>query len=569
MERSAAASRALLCPEILVEIFDYLTPGRPLDENALPKDRVRRREAQRTLARAARVCHAFSGPALSVLWRVTDGLVSLLSILPSFTRHADKSYVLTRDVSDAEWARFQEYAWRVRELYTSGDKHISPWVWTFLSRRCTAGFSLIPQLQRLESLRVSASEPGRIVLLTPTLRHLVLSVEPALSGTEEAQHIITTVMEVAQKVCIPHLASLRITSHGYLTASMQPVLPPWPQLSHLQELEIMTSFLLDAEILQTLSGFSGLRKLTVSARLLFDVTALPITRPRSPFSALRDLKIIGAPRVCAIFLEAVAPVQLDSLALRFTEWHLMPQDDPELALLMAALTTTATRALRRLEFAFASYQLPTSLLEVVQPALALDGLTHVTFRMDKLQDSLPVTDAALCTMAQAWPNLVDFEMSFGESDGDEEDLAIDDPPSAQALILFAQRHPRLVRLVWPYVCMTEPFGLPELRTVPLLDHGLQVFRTSLVEKDGLPKHRAYAMLLDRLFPNLDLSDADAQYPGTKMMYYRERHQNWHDVEQLLLAIQDGRRGAHRLPVSPSAPIQVAAVEDVAAGNGDA
>ncbi|KAI0352065.1 hypothetical protein OH77DRAFT_1517749 [Trametes cingulata] len=54
MERTSASARALLCPEILVEIFDYLTPGRPLDENALPRERIRRREAQQTLARAAR-----------------------------------------------------------------------------------------------------------------------------------------------------------------------------------------------------------------------------------------------------------------------------------------------------------------------------------------------------------------------------------------------------------------------------------------------------------------------------------------------------------------------------------
>ncbi|KAI0366735.1 hypothetical protein BV20DRAFT_628981 [Pilatotrama ljubarskyi] len=304
------------------------------------------------------------------------------------------------------------------------------------------------------------------------------------------------------------------------------------------------------QILQTLSGFSSLRKLTLSARLPFEVTALQITRPIPAFPTLRDLKIIGRPRVCSIFLEAVAPVQLESLALEFTEWLLALQDDPEVAFLNAALTTTTTRALRRLRFTFSSYQLPGSLLEIAQPTRALDGLTHVAFRINKLEDGLPVTGTALCTMAQAWPNLVDFEMSIGESNGDDEDLDIDDPPTARALIQFAERHPRLVRLVWPYVCMAESFELPELRTVPLLDHGLQVFRTSLVEKDGLPKHRAYAMLLDRLFPNLDLSDADARYPGTKMMFYRERHQNWHDVEQLLLAIQDGRK-------------------DVAAENGDA
>lgn len=95
--QSSAACKALRCQEILVEIFDYLSPGRP-DEDALPKERLHRREAQKALARAARVCHAFSVPALNVLWRVTDSLTALLSVLPSFTLLPAKQYVrLTPD----------------------------------------------------------------------------------------------------------------------------------------------------------------------------------------------------------------------------------------------------------------------------------------------------------------------------------------------------------------------------------------------------------------------------------------------------------------------------------------
>ncbi len=90
--QSSAACKALLCQEILTEIFDYLSPGRP-DEDALPKERLHRREAQKALARAARVCRALSGPALDVLWRVTDSLTALLSIIPSFTLLPSKQLV--------------------------------------------------------------------------------------------------------------------------------------------------------------------------------------------------------------------------------------------------------------------------------------------------------------------------------------------------------------------------------------------------------------------------------------------------------------------------------------------
>ncbi|KAI0352060.1 hypothetical protein OH77DRAFT_1409962 [Trametes cingulata] len=552
MERTSASARALLCPEILVEIFDYLTPGRPLDENALPRERIRRREAQQTLARAARVCHAFSGPALNVLWRVTDGLVSLLSVLPCFTfriaRHS-KSY---RDVSDAEWARLQQYAWRVRELYTAGDKQISPWVWTFLARRCPSGIGLIPRLQRLESLQVSPTEPGRIILLSPTLRHLVISAEPSPSHVvmDEAEHIANTVMDVVRKVCIPHLDSLRIVSLTHLPIAVETLVSPWTQLSHLQELEIACTYPVEADMLQTLATFPQLRKLTLSTAVYVDTSLIqPPNRPTPAFPALQELKLIGRARVTPLYLERIAPTSLTSLSLKFTEWPSALQDDAELTQLKTALTATATRALRRLEFTFAARHFPSDILEIVQPVLPLDGLTHIALRIEKLQEFFPLTETTLCAMATAWPNLVDFEISVAESDGDDHDLDVEDPPTAQSLILFAEQHPKLVRLVWPYVCMTVIRTLPELRAVPLLDHGLQVFRTSIVEKAPMPTYRAYAMLLDRLFPNLDLTDADIRYPAaTKLTYFRERHGNWYDVEQLLLAIQEGRRGSHRLPV---------------------
>ena len=85
-------TKALLCQEILLEIFEYLSPGSP-DALAFPKDRASRREAQRSLARLARVCSAFSAPALNVLWRVTDDLIHLLAILPSFKLVRHKTYV--------------------------------------------------------------------------------------------------------------------------------------------------------------------------------------------------------------------------------------------------------------------------------------------------------------------------------------------------------------------------------------------------------------------------------------------------------------------------------------------
>ena len=78
--------------EVFSEIFEYLDPGTvtPTTSRRECTDRCVR---QRTLARLARTCQGFTGPALNVLWRVIDGLVALFSILPSFQCVNGKNYV--------------------------------------------------------------------------------------------------------------------------------------------------------------------------------------------------------------------------------------------------------------------------------------------------------------------------------------------------------------------------------------------------------------------------------------------------------------------------------------------
>lgn len=84
------------CYEIAAAVFECLSPGpRLMDDDPRPNKR-RRKTAQRTLASAARVCHAFSSPALDVLWRIVDDIVHLLEIFPSFRKELNQNrYVST------------------------------------------------------------------------------------------------------------------------------------------------------------------------------------------------------------------------------------------------------------------------------------------------------------------------------------------------------------------------------------------------------------------------------------------------------------------------------------------
>lgn len=442
---------------------------------------------------------------------------------------------MTRDVTDAEWAHFQEYARRVRVLYSRSEDQISPSVWIFFARRCPDGHSLIPRLQELDALDVSPAEPGRILLLSPTLRHLALTITHTSHRIAESSPIIDTVMELVQKISVPNLVGLRVTA-ATTDLPFNPDIMPYTRLAHLQELEILSSCLFDKDSLQALLAFPNLRKLTVNPKFLGDMAGDELT---PGLHALLDLKIIGFPDVVSRFLQWTSPPTLESLAIDYIDWVLNPGVPETLPL------KSATKTLRRLKISFASYLLPSSLLEVMRPILELDGMTHISITIDHLEMELPVTETELLTMADAWPNLVEFEIDVKEIDGGDDVLDYNGRPSPRSLITFAEHHPRLVRLVWPFVETFDASGIRDMQNAPALDHGLQVFRSCIVRDDGLPKHREFATFVDRLFPNLDLSDV--QYPVlAKSHYGRQRFKRWCEVEQFLLAIHTGRQSRSRL-----------------------
>ncbi len=87
---SLAVQRVVASPAIMAQIFAQLSPGwnhvkdpNNADYEDGDEDECEDRASCRSaLAGCARVCRAFSSPALDVQWRVLDDVVALLKILP-------------------------------------------------------------------------------------------------------------------------------------------------------------------------------------------------------------------------------------------------------------------------------------------------------------------------------------------------------------------------------------------------------------------------------------------------------------------------------------------------------
>ncbi|KAG8985685.1 hypothetical protein FRB94_001943 [Tulasnella sp. JGI-2019a] len=117
---------------------------------------------------AARVCRAWSSPALDQTWREIPGVFPLLALLAPMTV-ADGKWGFSSDVSLADWDRFEQYARRVRilkQLNSMHDQRV-----TNISEEAFAAFLLHrpegPILPHLKAIHCVAHKPNTLLQLLP------------------------------------------------------------------------------------------------------------------------------------------------------------------------------------------------------------------------------------------------------------------------------------------------------------------------------------------------------------------------------------------------------------------
>ena len=361
-------------------------------------------------------------------------------------------------------------------------------------------------------------------------------------------------LQVARITTVPHLSSLRILESYDVTPDPREEALPYAQLSHLQDLEILQMIIVDEALVTALLAFPSLRKLELAMKL----EMLPGAESKLPtgFHTLRHLRITGMPDHLSRFLVATSPMHLEFLGLNALDWSDDITVENAISHIESALNHLEHAKTPRFELKFDSlFTSFPSITDGFVCALAFDYLTHVAIKIPDFEE-FAMTDAELATLTAGWPNLIEFELSVENLElGLIYHLAERSLPSAKTLVRFAQRHPRLVRLVLPFIALPNIPHWPwsevwhSLADFPVCGHGLRELRVSTMDEAPLPLFRALAMLVDRLFPNLDL--ADVRYPdrSTNDVEYM----NWCQVEQMLLALRIGRTEAHRMALLGDTP----------------
>ncbi|TFK32572.1 hypothetical protein BDQ12DRAFT_499932 [Crucibulum laeve] len=231
----------------------------------------------KTIVAAARVCKAFSEPALDILWRRVLGLFPLFRILP--LKLINGKYVIWQRPSEIELARFRLYGARIKELrlvlssitgLTEVERHwerMDPSFYPFL---LSLGFNILPSLKVLcydmvpEQRQLAALELP--VFLSPSIEHLDfgrLDLGPEGSSSECEEVGRSSLMRTRISITVMHYPCANLQSaciRGRLDPQYFELLPRFSSVKALT-LSFVDS---DRPLIKALSGFDHLSYLNIT-----------------------------------------------------------------------------------------------------------------------------------------------------------------------------------------------------------------------------------------------------------------------------------------------------------------
>ncbi|KAI0645098.1 hypothetical protein C8Q79DRAFT_751884 [Trametes meyenii] len=509
--------------------------------------------AVKLLANIALVCKHFYRHAIPVLWRTMPGVVSALRVLPSFsdfviepafegrgqaTRHEALTFVFTDEIEPNHWERFLSYAKHIHHIRLDDESEglkVDPTVWThlaFLAR----GTPIFPAMKTVcwGLYKGDDIDMGLIFLMAPSVRTIKITAEPWSVGNAMKKARFDVLFRTAFKIA-PNVQHIEIASPegpsdmdmfaipGLLSRSLHtfhmgegcPMEGNDTFLRRLAALPFLSQLIIAAKEdyfpprLMTLRGFRALRTLEITFE---EDTNDFLTIFTS--SVLRDLRLsqktwIGTQEVSKLFEVVAAHFS----SLRVFEWKYTGLPD----------------SLDR-------YEPESDFMDFIEPLFALRTLETLTlnvpteeFTARLFHDDEFCSEEAIRTIAAGWPHIRTLELP-----------PLPCPLSPPALLALAQGCPTLTTLRLHSVAF---HGLTERSLVayPVLDHGLRtlwiatpVTGTLFDEFDtsyshAMPPYKygrlwyettpaeseaceVALVLLDRLFPNLDLGRTQCDNP---------------------------------------------------------
>ncbi|KAH9948645.1 hypothetical protein B0H21DRAFT_220625 [Amylocystis lapponica] len=484
--------------DAIYEVFQHLSHS-----NALDSDRLNRQ----VLARAARVCRAFSAPALDVLWREPENLLSLFRVLPSLERKdgtRDSAYFLSSIPSLHNIMRFQDYARRVRTTsHFSDGRSLDPSVF-FTVAHANGGDTLLPSLQTLTWRQSYPFDNTLMTLASPSLHCLRIHVTglsiTASREPQTEQNFKQFLHDVFSQA--PYLQELWI--HGVFSKSLTPV----TELRHLQSLAVGGT--IDLGVFRAISVMDNLIELNITVDFTDLDQRTPDERPNG-FSALQALNICGSSSHLERAVSIISSSHLHSVTIR-TLWEedrashvgFLPAICSKWSLSLSHIALTVLFDMPPLDHA------PSQLtMDYLRPLLTSHRLCTLTFESNY---ALSIMDRDVLDMAYAWPTLEILTVrtfSTIGSNGHAPECAV---PSFRSIIELARHCPNLHRLSLSATLDSQALLSSRSQPTTLVSHSMRSLNFEQIMLSVASSQVVQlADYLLSIFPNLDLDGNSVSY----------------------------------------------------------
>ncbi|KAI0370926.1 hypothetical protein BV20DRAFT_225844 [Pilatotrama ljubarskyi] len=468
---------------------------------------------RRTLASCALVCRAWSDPASRVLWRRLDSLHPLWALLsgrnfpPSGERLTEfwevvdvEEFVKEVALREPErWKRFLHRASHVRQIGMASCREPE----LALIRavvKYNGGSTFLPTLQKLVWRHGVPSDTSLLLILSPSLRDLELAttrfaaplgVAPIFAPFRDGDLPQLETLIAGLSKTAPNLDRLVISGRQIPGPA---VVPHLLRLTRMRELCLYDDMcvLSPNDMRSVLEGLPELKVLYARPRGFAD----PVLSARS--TSLKELCLHASSQDLTGLLGSYLDVSsLSSLSLDITDEGYSASHQRCLKALSSASFAPSLRTLSLATPSQADMSTPAigSYSILVQPLAGLRDLEVVELRV--LNTVMDVGDEDILAVAQTWKHLRRLVLSYVPSGV---------LPPLMALGHFVKYCPELRHLSLTRMSIPAVIDVPDLPENagphPLRFLNLQMTFAARRQQD----EDAIARFLDRLFPNLELSE---------------------------------------------------------------
>ena len=173
---------------------------------------------------------------------------------------------------------------------------------------------------------------------------------------------------------------------------------------------------------------------------------------------------------------------------------------------------------------------PATLSAFITPLLALSSIT--VFHLTSHPHGFSVNNADVAALARGWPHIIELVL-YSRAFNDPTSEPLHEMVTSAALLTLARACPELRILALPGLCVAEDELSPtKISEVPLLAHGLEKLDLGRVM---VTDASMCALLLDRIFPQLDVSEEE--YLGPALQRIDDVSEEWLPVKLALAAFR--------------------------------